>query len=69
MKKAVDILLLLLLLFLSVPWSTGDEETGEAIKCSEQVLKERENRRMANITITVCASMLQKFFFFLYLAK
>ena len=55
MKKE-NVFLILLLLFLSVPWSSEEELAGEdrlGTHCSAQVLKEREARRMANITITV----------------
>ena len=48
-------LLILLLLFLTVPWSSQVEGASDdiEIKCSDTVLKERVYRREANITITV----------------
>ena len=50
-----NICLVVLLLFLSVHWIEAEDVlAGEGIiKCSDQVLKEREFRREANITITV----------------
>ena len=65
--KREDMFLLLLLLFLSVPWTAGQEGVQEdrGMRCSEQVMKERETRREANITITVRDKKSVKMTFFL----
>jgi hypothetical protein len=54
MKKE-NMLRILLLLFLTVPWSYQVEGSSDdiEIKCSDTVMKERVYRREATITITV----------------
>ena len=70
MKKE-NMFLLLLLLFLSVPWTAGEEGVQEdrGMRCSEQVMKERETRREANITITVRDKKSVKITFFFLSAQ
>ena len=54
--KRENMFLILLLLFLSVPWSSQVEATadgGVAVQCTAEVLEERAARMVGNITITV----------------
>ena len=54
--KRENMFLILLLLFLSVPWSSQEEATADgsvAVQCTAEVLEERAARMVGNITITV----------------